>query len=207
MRKLSLRRQPFNPLQQFTDRWSSCTRCPLSKNRYKVVLYRGNIPADVLFIGEAPGQSEDTLGQPFRGPAGRVLDDILRDAKSELLELNGKTFTFALTNVVCCIPEITAGDIESGDFDESSQLGIRDPTKAEAEACNPRLLEFVALVKPRLIVRLGKVSAASTADLVAEAPMRSLIHPAAILRMENPSAQRDAFDRCVARLVKWITEL
>ena len=80
------------------EKWINCYGCDLCEQRDKVVLLRGKIPCDVLFIGEAPGVSEDTLGKPFVGPAGTLLDNIIEESDPGELKL-------AWTNVIACIPK------------------------------------------------------------------------------------------------------
>lgn len=121
--------------------WSSCKLCPLHKFANCHVLGSGVLPCDVLFIGEAPGETEDTLGKPFVGRAGKVLDAILIDVLSRLK----KPFSFAITNVVACKP-----------FPKGAE--IAKPEEEHIEACRPRLVEFIKLADPLLIVALGKVA-------------------------------------------------
>ena len=90
---------PMTPYQLFVEKWGKCRECSLWEGRQRVVLCRGKVPADVLFIGEGPGESEDSIGQPFIGPAGHLLDQIL--------EQSGVTeHRYCLTNLVCCIPRL-----------------------------------------------------------------------------------------------------
>lgn len=166
-----------------------------------------------MFIGEAPGPSEDILGKPFVGPAGNILEQILQEVFNNLLDdrAGQPEFTmptYCFTNVVCCFPEITVSDIEAGREKPDAKLGIRDPRKVEADACRPRLDEFIGLVKPRLIIRLGKVAVKHTAYLVGKYPVLNMIHPGALVYMDdNPAMQRLEFDKCVARLTKWLGTL
>lgn len=133
-----------------------------------MVLWRGHVPAEVLFIGEAPGQSEDVLGYPFVGEAGKILDQIIRAVDMK--------FTYAITNVVACAP-IDADDTSSGTF--------RQPKGKEAAQCRPRLLEFIRLASPRIIVTLGQVARKyfPADELPKTIKVVPLIHPAAVLRM------------------------
>ncbi len=64
-------------LDQHIADWESCTRCPLHTTRRWVVLGRGTLPCDVLFVGEAPGNSENDIGKPFIGQAGKILDSLI----------------------------------------------------------------------------------------------------------------------------------
>lgn len=174
--------------QVHKEKWLNCQRCVLSSKRNHVVIARGSIPADVLFIGEAPGRSEDVTGKAFVGPAGKVLDDII--AKS----LGG--LSYCLTNLVGCIPL----DDELNKYPEPSIESIK--------ACNPRLIELFRLCKPKLVVMLGKLARKHTPVpedfnlnwvrldrfVYLEIP-----HPAAILRM-NKAQQGLEFRRCIREI-------
>lgn len=176
--------------QSHVARWGSCRDCPLWQQRTRVVLARGQVPADVVFVGEAPGLSEDALGQPFVGPAGKLLDEIIRRA------LGGKAVRAAYTNLVACFPR------------EAKESGDHKPSNESIRRCSPRLEEFIGLCRPRAVVCVGALSTkwlhlavdGSRDDLVVE----SIDHPAFLLRM--PEAQRDlAVKRCIIR-VKGVVE-
>lgn len=172
--------------------WIACTRCPLQEHRTNVVLARGKVPADVLFIGEAPGRSEDVLGSPFLGPAGHLLDDQIKAAG-----LLGNRLAF--TNLVGCIPL---------ERDEDGTLSkVSEPPKASILACSPRVAEFVLLCRPKFLILVGGLAQKWTAkipevvDAVADKGITvvDVVHPAAILRAEV--AQRAiAIRRVVAAL-------
>lgn len=112
-----------------------CRRCGLSRRRTNVVFGVGNQEADIMFIGEGPGEQEDLLGEPFVGPAGHLLDDML-----SIIDLNRKNCYIA--NIVKCRPP-----------------GNRDPQEDEQDACKQFLDQQIALVKPKVIVCLGRVAA------------------------------------------------
>jgi len=150
--------------------WKTCTRCPLHKTRTKVVLAKGYIPCDVLFIGEAPGPSEDVIGSPFVGPAGILLDKIIEAAAKNWEEEQGE-LRKAFTNLIACIPLDPEG---VGKFSE--------PPAESIKACAPRILEFVSICKPRLIVHVGKLAAEHTT--YTEEEQIHITHPAAILRTD-----------------------
>ncbi len=172
----------MTPYKKHKSKWSGCVRCCLHRNRTCVVLARGKVPCDVLLIGEAPGVSEDVFGKPFFGPAGKLLDRIIEAAIGEQCD-------YALTNLVACIPI-------GGDGNKA-----QEPSKEAIEACAPRLVEFVRLCKPKLIVLVGRLT---EKHISGEAQFRldgkpegvewlsgdnymrfaSIIHPAAILRMD-----------------------
>jgi hypothetical protein len=101
--------------------------CPLAR---KVVLARGTLPCDVLFIGEGPGVSEDVTGRPFVGPAGSLLDHIVNTA---LAPEGTPTCTVAFTNLVGCMPHA----------DPDSGATFREPTPDEIKTCKPRLEDFI----------------------------------------------------------------
>lgn len=181
------------------DQWKDCVLCPLCSIRRRTVFSRGNLPADVLFIGEAPGPSEDSLGKPFVGPAGKVLDLILEKTLESLPQetLIGGVVRhprFCITNATLCYPG------------RDSKGTIKAPGKEAIKACNPRLVEFVELVSPKLIVRLGNVAKSATKELVENYPIRSMIHPSAINYMDDIQMQHITVERCVARLTSWIIE-
>lgn len=169
-------------------KWSACTDCNLCSNRHKIVLARGSIPCDILFLGEAPGASENSLGQPFIGPAGKLLDWMIQKVLSDqyIAPLNLK---YACTNMVACLPDRT----------EEGKIGV--PTLEQAKACSSRLQEFITLSRPKLILCLGKIPA-EYAPLVLDTldptiNWGELYHPAAILRY--PDMQKNlAIQRWVA---------
>lgn len=179
------------PLQLHVEKWSGCTACELHAQRRKVVVYRGAVPCDVLFVGEAPGESEDSCGYPFVGPAGHLLDKLVRrvmGAAGRLDAVDGRCdLATAFTNLVCCFPK------------EAKRLGVNEPPQESIKACAPRLVEFVRLAKPRLIVLAGKLAkrhvygaAQFRLDGLSEQPewipnpkmleFCEIVHPAAILR-------------------------
>lgn len=150
--------------EQHKNKWSKCTQCSLHTSRSKVVLSRGKIPCDVLFIGEAPGVSEDVLGYPFAGPAGHLLDFIIENSFSD------SRISYAMTNLVGCIPLGEDG------------AKTAEPPKEAIKACSPRVNEMVVMCSPQLIVRVGKL--AEKWYFTNAVPVIDVLHPAAILRMD-----------------------
>jgi uracil-DNA glycosylase len=110
---------------------STCTKCPLSETRTKVVFGNGDSDADLMFVGEGPGAEEDRQGLPFVGRAGGLLTQLL----GEIGLARDDVF---VTNVVRCRPP-----------------GNRDPQPDEIEACRPYLERSVVLIEPRVIATLG----------------------------------------------------
>lgn len=148
-------------------RWKDCQRCPLAQQRGRICLARGTVPCDVCFVGEAPGASEDAIGQPFVGPAGKLLDAIIA---STLTGPQQQEVRYALTNLVCCFPA------------EAKARGENEPERGEILACRPRLIEFVNVAQPRLIVCVGSL-ATEYVDHRDTVRCCDIVHPAAILRM------------------------
>ena len=173
----------MTPYQLHKKKWISCKRCPLCETRKNVVLVRGKLPCDVLFVGEAPGVSEDTLGKPFVGPAGKLLDKIIEEAGGSVGRVR-----LAFTNVLGCIP-----------YDEEGKK-VSDPKDWPREAlirCAPRLIDLMCMAKPSKIVAVGQVSAKQLGKTDVE--FVEIVHPAAILRA-NPANQGLMYQKCVVTL-------
>lgn len=143
---VSVVREGLSPFASHVEDWKDCQRCTLCETRRKVVIGRGKIPCDVLFIGEAPGESEDVLGRPFVGPAGKLLDRIVARSIGGKTWPNGEEVTYSMTNLVGCIPRDEAG----------GKAG--EPSEESIEACKPRLESFISLCSPRLIVAVGRMA-------------------------------------------------
>ena len=118
----------------------NCTRCSLYEQRTNVVFGVGPKNADIMFIGEGPGEQEDLRGEPFVGAAGKLLDDMLC-----IIDL-GRHNSY-IGNIVKCRPPHN-----------------RDPKEEEQEACIGYLRNQVALIKPKIIVCLGRIAAKRIID-------------------------------------------
>ncbi|MDQ0623454.1 uracil-DNA glycosylase family protein [Paraburkholderia graminis] len=171
-----------------SERVSTCERCRLCEKRTKTVFGVGDRNADWMLIGEAPGENEDRVGEPFVGQAGKLLDNMLR---SLTLARDSNVY---IANVIKCRPP-----------------GNRNPEPDEVARCEPYLQRQVALVKPKLIVALGRFAAQSL--LKTDASISSLrgrvheyegvpvivtYHPAYLLRSLPDKAKAWA-DLCLAR--------
>ena len=169
--------------QAHVQKWGDCRRCELSKGRKKIVLLRGQLPCDVLFVGEAPGESEDVLGSPFVGPAGKLLDHIVKHA------VDGHTVRYALTNLVGCFPK------------EAKGTGNHAPPDEAIKACSPRVDEVYRMAKPSVVVRVGSLASKWVDKLQDWEPGHTvdLVHPAAILRADAV-AQQAEIDRSIVKL-------
>ena len=159
----------------------NCTNCGLCQTRHNVVFGVGPRDADVMFIGEGPGEQEDLKGEPFVGPAGRLLDDML-----SIIDLSRENCYIA--NIVKCRPPKN-----------------RDPLETEQEACIGYLRNQVALIRPKIIVCLGRISAQKLIDPTFRITrqhgqwverngswMSATFHPSALLR--DVSKRPEAFD-------------
>lgn len=127
--------------------WRKCQLCSLAATRKHVVFARGTLPADVLFIGEAPGPKEDEVGFPFVGPSGRLLTTII-----DKLRESRNGWSYAITNPIGCVPWAKAQ--EEGQDPHT----FRQPEPIEIEKCFPRFLKILELADPKGIVLLGKVA-------------------------------------------------
>ncbi len=160
----------------------ACTRCKLhTLGRRQVVFGVGNPQARLMFVGEAPGEDEDTQGEPFVGRAGQLLTKII-----EAMGLTREQVYIA--NVIKCRPP-----------------GNRNPEPDEVETCEPFLFEQLAIVRPRVVVALGKFASQSllrTTEPITKlrgrvfdwrgASLVPTFHPAYLLR--NPPAKRDVWE-------------
>jgi DNA polymerase len=121
-------------LAQIADEVRGCTRCPLAAGRTHTVPGEGNVLSDVLLVGEGPGAREDATGRPFVGPAGQLLDELLRAVGWERDDV-------FITNIVKCRPPSN-----------------RDPEPGEVAACAPYLDAQEDALDPAVVVTLGRHS-------------------------------------------------
>lgn len=175
------------------DKWRDCKACRLHQCRNKIVLGRGRLPCDVMYVGEAPGISEDALGVPFIGPAGKLLDQQIKQAEEESNKECRKFFT----NLVCCIPKVP-----------DTNRKAEEPVPEEIEACNERLEEIIKIARPKVLVAVGKHAskAAKENDWCKYAKIVEVNHPAFVLRIKNPSQQKHESDRVVIQLSNVFSE-
>lgn len=167
---------------------AGCTACGLCQSRTRTVAGVGDQNADWLYVGEGPGAQEDLAGEPFVGPAGKLLDNMLT-----AIDLKRGRRVF-ITNIVKCRPP-----------------GNREPRPEEAQCCEPYLARQIELIRPKLIIALGKVAAqnllhtdASLGSLRGRLHRHSGIpvivtyHPAYLLRT-LPAKAKAWEDLCFAR--------
>lgn len=152
------------------DRWKNCQECELCETRKNIVLYRGKLPCDVLFIGEAPGRSEDVLGSPFKGPAGHLLDRTIQQASLD-------EYRLGFTNLIGCLP-----------LDPHTNKKVNQPHKDHIKACSPRLQDIYEVAQPAHLVYVGKLSEKWGPKYlhrtVEDGDDFRMVHPAAILRAD-----------------------
>ena len=168
----------MDKFKELRERCESCTDCPLHATRTNCVFGKGNPAADLMFIGEAPGEQEDLTGEPVVGLAGQLLDRFLYavDIRRE---------DVYIANILKCRPP-----------------NNRDPLPAEEDACIKYLREQVRILQPKIIVCLGRISAMKLirpdykitkehGQWVERGSffMTAVYHPAALLR--NPRLKED----------------
>lgn len=167
---LSIQKHIENPLRLLRESWYNCTRCDLSEIRRRVVHVRGKLPCQVLFVGEAPGESENIIGYPFVGDSGHLLNELIDESVNRLDHI----YTYAVTNIVGCYP----GKDEAGNF--------ITPHKTAVSKCEPHLRRLIEIAAPRLIATLGVFAAKKLpVDIKASYHYVELAHPSSLLRLQS----------------------
>ncbi len=159
----------------------SCQSCELCQTRHNVVFGVGKRDADIMFVGEGPGEQEDLRGEPFVGPAGKLLDDML-----SIIDIDRSNCYIA--NIVKCRPPRN-----------------RDPLEGEQNACIGFLRNQFALVRPKVLVCLGRIAACRLIDADFRITkehgswvqkkgvwMTAIYHPSALLR--DPTKRPETFE-------------
>jgi DNA polymerase len=176
------------PWSAFADDVRACTACGLCRSRRQAVPGVGDAHAEWMFVGEAPGAEEDARGEPFVGQAGRLLDNMLAALG---MQRESKVY---IANVLKCRPP-----------------GNRTPEPGEVDACRPYLDRQIALIRPKLIVALGRSAATTLLGIDAtiaslrgrvhryqDVPLIVTYHPAYLLR-NLPDKAKAWEDLCLAR--------
>ena len=172
----------YQSFEELEKNCKACEKCQLCKTRHNVVFGVGNKNAEVLFIGEGPGENEDLQGEPFVGRGGQLLDKMLN-----AVDLDRRKNIY-IANIVKCRPPQN-----------------RDPLQEEQDACIGWLRNQVALIRPKIIVCLGRIAAMKIIrpDIKITKEhgifferngvlLMATLHPAALLR--NPSNKPEAFN-------------
>ena len=167
--------------QELEEKCRSCQGCGLWETRHNVVFGVGKRDADIMFVGEGPGEQEDLRGEPFVGPAGQLLDEML-----SIIDIDRTNCYIA--NIVKCRPPRN-----------------RDPQEPEQDACIGFLRNQFALVRPRIVVCLGRIAARRLIDTNyritrehgtwinrQDTWMTAIYHPSALLR--DPARRPETFD-------------
>jgi DNA polymerase len=177
-------------LEELKGRILACTRCPnLVASRTQVVYGVGNPFAELLFVGEAPGEEEDLRGEPFIGKAGQLLTKIIGAMEFSREEI-------FIANILKCRPDMPDGE-----------SGNRKPKPAEMATCLPWLTEQIGLIKPKVIVALGLTA---VEGLLGEprtmrdvrgkwldyhgVPLMPTYHPAYLLRNQTLAEKRKVWE-------------
>ena len=169
-------------LEEIEKACKSCEKCELCKTRTNLVFGVGNEKAEVLFVGEGPGEKEDLQGEPFVGRSGQLLDKLL-----DVVDLS-RNKNIYIANIVKCRPPKN-----------------RDPLPEEQDVCIEWLREQTRLIRPKIIVCLGRIAAQKliSKDFMVTKQHGQFIekggmlfmgtfHPAALLR--NPNQKPDALE-------------
>jgi uracil-DNA glycosylase len=186
-------------IDQLRDGAQGCTGCDLYRSATQTVFGEGPHEAEIMFVGEQPGDQEDKQGRPFVGPAGRLLQDALRDAGFE-----GSHY---ITNVV-----------KHFKWEPRGKRRIhKKPNLQEITACRPWLDAEIDIVRPRALVCLGATAAQALLGRdfrvtkhrgePVDSPLAELVtatvHPSSILRASDERARAEAFEGFVADL-RWL---
>jgi len=167
-----------------------CERCDLYKTRRHIVFGKGNLPCDILMVGEAPGKVEDLRGDPLVGPESRLLwstlTKVLREEKLEEI-------TYFITNMVCCRPKAL----------ESMKEENRKPEVEEMSGCRKRLLTLFHLAKPKMVLLIGSV-AGTHARIGAERATFRIYNPGYVVRNKAAYPEFIASIRDAIRLLREI---
>ena len=176
----------MNDWKSLKEECFACEKCPLGKTRTNLVFCVGNETAEVMFIGEGPGEQEDLQGEPFVGRSGQLLDKFL-----DAIDLDRNKNVY-IGNIVKCRPPKN-----------------RDPLPEEQDACMGWLKAQTRLIRPKIIVCLGRVAATKLIDPDFKVTrqhgqffekngfyMMGTFHPSALLR--NPAQKPDAFEDFIA---------
>lgn len=182
----------INNWKELEIKCKNCTKCELAKTRTNVVFGYGNINSKILFVGEGPGFHEDIQGKPFVGRSGKLLDSLLE-------EINLTREKIYIANIVKCRPPEN-----------------RDPLPEEQELCINWLRNQFYIIKPKIVVALGRIAALKiispnlkiTKDhgiflLKKQTWFMPTLHPAAVLRnmSKKPDVQSD-FQKLKSKIIE-----
>lgn len=177
-------KHPIGELEELNRSIEGCTRCGLHKERKRIVFGTGDPLADIIFVGEAPGEEEDIKGEPFVGKAGNLLTSIIENA------MKIKRDSVYICNVVKCRPPLN-----------------REPKEEEIASCIEFLKRQIDIIKPKIIVALGKIATSTLLGKMVSIneirgkwmefnsiPVMPTFHPAYILRNYSYEVRQDVFN-------------
>lgn len=170
--------------QVFSRLWRACSNCSLGARANLRCLVRGTLPCDVVFLGMGPGKTEDAMGLPFMGLAGRVVDGWIHDL------LIPRGLSSALMNLVACRPCDTIGGPN------------RDPEIEEVQACSKWLERAMDFARPKHLVGLGRQVATRLGPEGQNPALLHLVHPAFISRRGGIGCEKD--DEARKTLASWL---
>jgi len=168
---------------------SSCAKCDISSFCKHKVTHSVYIPnqsirrIDILFIGEAPGASEYNEQEPFIGPSGQVLRDIIKEAVPTDL-------SYCLTNSILCTP-----------FTDASLYNIRQPSLSEVQECRGHIARLCKLIRPRYIILLGRVAQKTYKQMGIPTKALELPHPSHIMQSKKYHYE---FDKAVLQIQEYL---
>jgi DNA polymerase len=173
----------------FVLKMQTCARCQLRLMRRNVVIGRGEVPADIAFIGEAPGKTEDLLSEAFTGQSGKLLDKLISDSL-KLAEIK-KVPSVYFTNCVLCRPT----DEAFGDN--------RQPSQIEVASCSSNVNRIIKYVKPKIVVFVGKIA---EKYFKKEFPYTvSIQHPSFLLRQGGTASSYYSYNvRKLSEVYRWL---
>ena len=151
-------------LQAHILKYQDCALCPISQWTSSKIFYRGSNKPRYLFVGEAPGDQEDCFGEPFVGPSGKYLMNILKEAEVDENQCG-------FTNTLICTP-----------YNSWARTTIETPTQDQMKCCRPRLKDLIGILSPEIVIAVGdkakqSLSKFSWLDYV------YIPHPAYLLRL------------------------
>ncbi|MEO7165439.1 MAG: uracil-DNA glycosylase [Spartobacteria bacterium] len=200
-----VRQSKAERLAPLRDRVAVCLQCPhLAAARTQTVFGVGNVDAELMFVGEAPGADEDRQGEPFVGRAGQLLTKIIT-------AMGFSRDDVFIANVLKCRPDMPAGE-----------PGNRKPTPAEMATCLPYLTEQIEIIEPKVMVALGATAVEGLLQIrepmgklrgrwhaYRETPLMITFHPSYLLRNQNNTEKRKVWEDMLLvleRLGRPITE-
>lgn len=182
-------------LKRFRELWSGGCDSSLCPEAQHICLWRGDLPCDILFVGEAPSIAADVVGEVFTGEMRAIMDPAIKEAGAE-------GFRCAYTNLVCCVPRSPEG-----------RGKVIPPPQEAIIACRRRLRDFIRLCRPKLIMAVGYHARCALGEMQSEeglpTPVAHMPHPATVLyaRPNNGYAFRRLREAIARAVGEHLTDL